>query len=156
MTPTTQLTRKAPERLRGHAPAQATWKRIVGLYLELDGTIATAFDVDLLTKYCLLTEEVVELEKLRAEMKRDYDEQRKAAKKIKPNADNLKDYLALWTIVNALGTKFQGMDARLDGKRKLMHSLEQSLYLTPRSRAGVAPQAKEPEDAPSEMDDVLG
>jgi hypothetical protein len=47
------------------------------------------------------------------------------------------------------------MDARLDGKRKLLHSIAQSLYLTPRSRAGVAPPEKEPEKPKSEMDELL-
>ena len=156
MAPKTQLSSKPPERLRGHVTAQSVWKRIVALYQELDGEIATAFDADLLTKYCLLQEEVIELEKLRAEMMTDYKDQHKAAKKIKPNPETLKDWLAMWTVVNALGQKFQGLDARLDGKRKLMLSIEQSLYLTPRSRAGVTPPTKPPEDAPSEMDDILG
>jgi phage terminase small subunit len=47
------------------------------------------------------------------------------------------------------------MDARLDGKRKLLHTLSQSLYLTPRSRAGVAPEQKEPEHDDDPMDKLL-
>lgn len=156
MTPATQLTLRAPERLRGHATAQATWKRIVGLYLEVDGTIATAFDADLLVKYCLLEEEVIELEEMRKALRDDWETNQKAARKIKPNAETRKDWLAMWNVVNAMHQRFQGMDARLDGKRKLLLALAQNLYLTPRSRAGVTPPTKDPEDAPSEMDDVLG
>ena len=56
---------------------------------------------------------------------------------------------------NALIQRFQGMDARLDGKRKLIFSLAQSLYLTPRSRAGVAPEEKDGEEPQSDMDKLL-
>jgi phage terminase small subunit len=156
MTPRTTLSLSAPSVLRGHARAIATWKRLVGLYQELEGTIATAFDEDLLIKYCLLEEEVVELAEMRKKVKADWESNQKSAKKMKPNSDNLKDWVKMWEIVNALFQRFQGIDARLDGKRKLLLALSQSLYLTPRSRAGVAPPEKEPEKPKSEMDELLG
>jgi hypothetical protein len=157
MTPKTALTAVVPVRLRGkaHANAASTWKRIIGLYLEVEGKIVTAFDYDLLIKYCLLEEEVVELAEMRKTIKSDWESQEKSAKKIKPNTDTLKDWVAMWGIVNALFQRFQGMDARLDGKRKLLHTLSQSLYLTPRSRAGVAPQEKEPEHDDDPMSELL-
>ena len=58
-------------------------------------------------------------------------------------------------MANELYTKWQGADARLDGKRKLLHDLEKSLYLTPRSRAGVEPPTKEPDVPKSEMEGLL-
>ena len=155
MTPGTQLTVATPPRLRRHAHAAATWKRIVGLYGEIDATIATAFDQDLLTKYCLLDEEAIELEKMRRTTLSDWEANQKKASKIKPTADNMKEWVQMWAVVNAMHQRFQGMDARLDGKRKLMHALEQSLYLTPRSRAGVAPNAKEPEEPQSDMEEMV-
>ncbi len=141
LMPKTAITAAIPARLRGaaHTQAAATWKRVIGLYLETEGKIITAFDQDLLIKYCLLEEELIELEKLRKQIKDDWEAQSKAAKKIKPNPDTLKDWVNMWNVVNALFQRFQGIDARLDGKRKLLHTLSQSLYLTPRSRAGVAP-----------------
>jgi hypothetical protein len=48
--------------------------------------------------------------------------------------------------------KIQGMDARLDGKRKMIMT-SQSLYLTPRSRGGAFRRA--PEEPKSEMDKML-
>lgn len=153
--PKTQLTLAVPASLRGHTAAGATWKRIVGLYKEIDGEIATSFDHDLLVKYCLLEEEVVELAKLRQTVKDDWESNQKAAKKIKPNPDTLKDWVAMWNVVNALFQRFQGMDARLDGKRKLLLALSQSLYLTPRSRAGVAPPMKEGEKPKTAMGELL-
>lgn len=155
MTPRTQLTLTSPPALRGHARAIAAWKRMISLYNELDRAIATAFDLDLLVKYCLLEEEVVELAEMRKVIKGDWETSQKAAKRIKPNTETLKDWVQMWNIVNALFQRFQGMDARLDGKRKLLLALYQSLYLTPRSRAGVAPPEKEPEKPKSEMDDLL-
>lgn len=146
LTPKTAITAAVPARLRGttHAQAAATWKRVINLYLETEGKIITAFDQDLLIKYCLLEEELIELEKLRKQIKEDWEANNKTAKKIKPNPDTLKDWVNMWNVVNALFQRFQGIDARLDGKRKLLHTLSQSLYLTPRSRAGVAPAEKEP------------
>lgn len=157
MTPKTALTAVVPVRLRGnkHTVAAATWKRTIGLYLEVEGNLVTAFDYDLLIKYCLLEEEVVELAGMRRTIKEDWETNSKAAKKVKPNTDTLKDWVAMWGIVNALFQRFQGMDARLDGKRKLLHTLSQSLYLTPRSRAGVAPAEKDPDTELDEMDTLL-
>lgn len=155
MTPKTELTLKPPAALTKHKPATAVWKRVVGLYHEVEGKIATAFDVDLLVKYCLLEEEVLELAEMRTEIKQQWKDQLKAAKKLKPTAENMKEYVQLWEIVNGLFGRFQGMDARLDGKRKLLHALSQSLYLTPRSRAGVAPPTKEPDAPLSPMEKTL-
>ena len=158
MTPRTALTRKPPAVLTGRKVASATWKRLVGLYAELDGTIVTAFDHDLLAKYCLLQEELVELADMRTTIKKEWQAKLKEAavmKRSKLTTETVKDYLHLCDIANALFARFQGMDARMDGKRKLGLAYEQSLYITPRSRAGVAPPEKEPEPPKSEMDDLL-
>ena len=158
MMPKTELSAAVPVRLRGrgHAQAAATWKRTVKLFQEVDGKIVTAFDYDLLIKYCLLEEEVIELEDLRKTIRLDWEANRKTANKVKPkDAESIKDWISLWNVVNALFQRFQGMDARLDGKRKLLHTLSQSLYLTPRSRAGVAPAEKEPEGSDDPMDKLL-
>ena len=47
------------------------------------------------------------------------------------------------------------LDSRADLKRDLMFKLRQSLYMTPRARAGVAPTSKEPEEPPSELEQLL-
>lgn len=155
LTPKTDLSIKPPLSLSGYKIAAATWKRVVGLYMEIEGKIATSFDLDILVKYCLLEEEVVELADMRKVIKKEWQTQLNAAKKIKPTTDTLKDYVKMWEIVNGLFSRFQGMDARLDGKRKLLHTLSQSLYLTPRSRAGVEPPTKAPEEPKSEMEKLL-
>lgn len=153
MTPKTELTRKPPAKLTGHKIAIATWKHAVGLYAETTGKIATSFDENLLVKYCLVEEECVWLEKIRLKIEKLYVSTDKKLAKMKP--DDLEAYYKALSQVNALLTRLQGFDARLDGKRKLSHTMEMSLYLTPRSRAGVAPPTKEPETPLSPMEKML-
>lgn len=151
LTPTTLLTVTPPAALKKHAHASRTWKRLMGLYYETEGTIITAFDENILTKYCLLEEECLWLEAKRKKVDDNAESLDKQLSKIKPKGEDMKTYLNLLMQYNALTARVQGLDARLDGKRKLLLALEQSLYLTPRSRAGVAPPAK-----PTEGDDGFG
>lgn len=143
MQPVTQLTVQPPALLRGHKQAAATWKELIGLYAEAEGTIVTAFDGYLLAKYCLLEEEVVALEALRDSVLDEYETISKQLTKLKPKAENYKEYGNMLDQKIALLTRYQGFDARLDGKRKFLVDMAQQLYLTPRSRAGVAPKEKE-------------
>lgn len=155
MTPKTALKIKPPAELKGHASAAAIWRRLVGLYVETEGTIVTAFDADILVKYCLAEEELIELFLLRASIKKLWLQHLKMLNAMKPKADQLKHYFDALAQANALLQRFQGMDARMDGKRKMIFALAQSLYLTPRSRAGVVPQEKEPDEPKSEMEEML-
>lgn len=155
MLPKTLLTIKPPSALNGHRIAKSIWERLVGLYFETEGTIVTAFDADILVKYCLAEEELIELLKLRNEIKKLWDHHLKILGKMKPKADELKPYFEALAQANALLQRFQGMDARMDGKRKMIVTIAQSLYLTPRSRAGVAPTEKEPEQPKDPMDSLL-
>lgn len=153
--PTTKLGLKPPAALTGHRHAAAIWTRLLSLYAETKGEIITAFDADVLIKYCLAEEELLELFEIRSEIKDAWDTHIKWLNKLKPKGNEIKDYLGALARANALLQRFQGMDARMDGKRKLVFSLAQSLYLTPRSRAGVSPPEKEPEQPKSEMDNLL-
>lgn len=155
MKPKTKLDSKPPAALTGHKHASAVWTRLLSLYAEAKGEILTAFDQDTVVKYCLAEEELIELFELRNEIKDAWEKHNKWLSKLKPKGDEIKDYLGALQQANALLQRFQGMDARMDGKRKLVFSLAQSLYLTPRSRAGVAPTEKEPEQPKSEMDNLL-
>lgn len=155
LNPTTQLTREPPADLKGHEHARKTWKRLVSLYFETQGTIITAFDADVLIKYCLAEEELLELFALRKSIRKLWETHTKLLAKLKPDNKNLKAYFGAVAAANALLQRFQGMDARLDGKRKMIFSLAQSLYLTPRSRAGVAPAEKPQEETQDEMSKLL-
>jgi hypothetical protein len=156
LTPQTKLPVRPPASMRGHEPARKHWTRLIGLYAEVDGVIATAFDQDLLIKYCLILEECDWLSGIRKQIEKAYTTANKLLTKLKPDPENMEKYYLALSQVNALLTRLQGFDARLDGKRKLALALEQSLYLTPRSRAGVAPPEKEQEPEKTEMEKALG
>lgn len=155
MTPATQLTLRPPTMLAKHKQAAAVWKRLIGLYGETEGTIITAFDSDLLAKYCLLEQECDVMQTLRDAVLKNYSTISGQIARMKPRGEDMKEFNKLMEQANALLARYQGLDARLDGKRKLLHALAQSLYLTPRSRAGVAPTEKEPPKPDSEMGSLL-
>lgn len=157
LIPRTQLSAKdPPAELRSHKTARATWTRLVNLYSETQGTIITAFDQDLLIKYCLAQQELSELLAIRAAIEDAWKYSLKVLNGFKPDGKGeIKDHLAALQNANDLLKRFQGMDARVDGKRKLIFSFEQSLYLTPRSRAGVAPVEKPKEKPKSAMGKLL-
>jgi phage terminase small subunit len=155
LIPKTTLSQKPPSALTGHAHAREVWSRMIKLYDEITGTIITAFDQDLLIKYCLAEEELLQLEEIRKAVFKSWHTHNAWLSKLKPKNENLKVYFEALSQANALLQRFQGMDARLDGKRKMIHSMSQSMYLTPRSRAGVAPEEKEPDEPESEMDKLL-
>lgn len=155
LTPKTSLTQNPPSALKGHPSARATWKRIVGLYFETEGTIVTAFDQQVLISYCKLIEEELNLETKVKAIDKAQKDMLKKANKIKPTDENYSDWVSMWQQVNTLTANFLKMDARLDGKRKHRLAIEQSLYLTPRSRAGVSPKEKEDETPKTEMEKWL-
>ena len=155
LVPTTTLHKNPPSALKGHDHASAVWRRLYRLYSQTQGTIVTAFDGDLLVKYCLAEEELQELFALRTEIKELWTHHNEVLKGISPTPETMKDYFNALAQANALLQRFQGMDARMDGKRKLVFSLAQSLYLTPRSRAGVAPPEKEADEPKDEMEQLL-
>lgn len=151
---------KPPAKLTGHKVARQTWFDVISLQNETqaaqDGNpIITAYDEKSLIDYCLLVEEEVGLE---GELKTIRSERKKLAadvKKMKPTDENVKVWLGRWNVITSLAAMIIKIDARLDGKRKLKVTLARDLYLTPRSRAGVAPPTKEPDKPKSEMEGLL-
>jgi hypothetical protein len=152
LEPITQLSADIPESLQGkeYKHAAQVWKKSIDLYSELQSKVATSLDQNLLIKYCKADQQFIELENLRSEKISQWESCKEKAKRIKMTSDEkqLKTWSNMWHIVNDMEKIIIVLDARLDGKGKYLHSLEQSLYLTPRSRSGVAPteKAKEKED----------
>lgn len=116
-----------------HTLARAAWRKLLKMYGELEAEIATKLDTDMLTDYCLLTEQVYELDKLR--------QQAQAA--VVESGDTEEAIKALELVVK--------VDARADRKRALLHQYRQSLYLTPRTRVAVAAKTRKP---PEPLDDL--
>jgi phage terminase small subunit len=104
--------------------ARRVWRYLMKRYSEMEAEIVTSLDRDLLVDYCILAGQVFELDQLRA----------------------------ISFIARDVDTVIK-IDARSERKRAHMQKLRESLYLTPRSRAGVAPEKKveEPEDALDEL-----
>lgn len=147
LTPSELLSGDIPPGLTGkrYEYAAKVWRRCVSLYKELSSTIATPLDENLLEKYCKAEQQFVEMEKMRAEKIADCESAKEKAKKIKLGSDekHIKEWRKMWEIVNGMEKTVTVLDARLDAKGKYIHSMQQSLYLTPRSRAGVTPKKKD-------------
>ena len=187
--PERELPRTAPERLRGHNVAAAAWRRLVRLYGEIEGEIVTRMDQDILTDYCLVMEQLVEMDQMRAKaadicheldrrlgeldlkqgkLRQELKEAQKGAGE--PGADvtaavgKLEEQIEkasdqyLQVLMKAAGASeaVVKLDSRVDRKRALLLQLRQSLYLTPRARAGVAPEKKAEEEPPDELEQLLG
>jgi phage terminase small subunit len=155
LTPKTELTLKPPADLKGNPVAQAEWKRVIERYNELQGKIATSLDLRLVIAYCEVISEQEEHKHLIRELQKAHADLLKTLKKTKVTPDNFKEIGFMWEQLNKLTSNLKGWDARLDGKRKHRYELEQALYLTPRSRAGVTPEEKPKEKPKSAMDNLL-
>jgi phage terminase small subunit len=154
LRPGRALPAQAPAQLAGHKLAEIAWRRLMRIYGELDAEIVTRLDLDLLLDYCLLAEQVAELDAMRksaTEIWEQLDAQRLALIK----ANNLDEALKVSIRVTDTFDSILRIDGRVDRKRDLMFKLRQSLYLTPRARAGTAPSKKEKEEPPDEMERLL-
>ena len=147
LMPSELLSLEIPPGLMGkrYEYAAKVWRRCVSLYKELSATIATPLDENLLEKYCKAEQQFVEMEKMRDGKIAECEDAREKAKKIKLGSDEkqIKEWRRMWDIVNGMEKNVTALDARLDAKGKYIHTMQQSLYLTPRSRAGVTPKRKE-------------
>ena len=154
LKPRRDLSANAPARLAGHEVAAATWRRMMRVYNELEAQVVTMMDQDLLIDYCILTEQVGELDELRASSFA-------AWKHINNSWPTIEGTLFGKDLIDAIAklqdafTDVVKLDGRVDRKRALLLQLRQSLYMTPRARAGAAPKEKEVVAPPDEMEKLL-
>lgn len=161
LKPSTLLSCDPPDSLKDLPVASATWTRVISLQNETqtaqDGSpIITAFDERLLEDYCRMIEEAQELGTFRKDLYAALKTLTEQAQKLKIDDNGYEYFLEIWTQVNKLTANFRAIDARIDTKRAHIKKAAESLYLTPRSRAGVTPAEKRPEKPRSEMDKLLG
>jgi hypothetical protein len=138
------------------------------LYNELDAEIVTRLDGDLLVDYCIMMEQVTQIDHMRQaaydlwlELGANHHKAKEAARaeitgtpKAKEKED-LAEQLAM-KVLNAFDTVVK-LDARGERKRAILKQYRESLYLTPRARAGAAPAKKETEEKPLDpMEQLLG
>jgi cobalamin-dependent methionine synthase I len=152
MQPKRQLPKQAPAALKGHVAARRLGEKMIRLYGELDAQIVSLLDQDMLTDYCLLVEQAQELDQMRKSAMRAWRAAQKAFDRLsRKKIANAKEFAKLLTAINSTFDDVVKLDARADRKRSLLLALRQSLYLTPRSRAGVNPPEKQPEKPKSKL-----
>ena len=154
LEPERGLSVQAPARLKDHQVAQATWRRMMRTYGELQATVVTRMDMDLLVDYCLLMEQIAEMDDLRRssiEIWKMFDKQRKTLLESGKIAE------AVLMAAKEVDTyeMIVKVDSRADRKRSLLLQLRQSLYLTPRARAAAVPAKKEKPEEPDDLEKLL-
>jgi hypothetical protein len=138
--------------LTGHPFASALWRKMISLYNGLAAEIISSLDEGMLVDYCILSEQCIELDFLRTAARAHYNQMKKSMTKAgKSNKLDPKVLIKLSDSLNWSLNTIVKLDGRVDRKRAFLHTLRQSLYMTPRSRAGVAPQEKEEPAEPSAM-----
>jgi phage terminase small subunit len=142
MKPKIRLSSNAPARLRGHKRAAAVWRRLMKVYNTMTAQIVTGLDWILVENFCLGVEELDELATMRKSAYQAYIEINESFE----TAQKTGDAITALELTEALASAYDAVlkvDARVDRKKQLLHTLGQSLYVTPRARAGVAPSEKE-------------
>jgi len=150
VTPARPLPKNPPAALKDHPTARRAWRYLAARWDETEGTIVTSFDLGIVSNFCLAIEQFAELQKMRDAAYRLWLELSEAQSAAGPED---KISLAIKTVYSF--DMILKIDARLDRKSDLLHKLGQSLYLTPRSRAGVAPTPQTAAPEPDELEQLL-
>ena len=144
-----------PPQLTGDV-ARRTWIEIVTIYHMLDARIVSLLDIGLLLDYCTASQQLTEIDDLRSVAMTNYGQAQKILDKAtKEKGMDIKILANLTTTVNWSFDNILKLDSRVDNKRKMLHTMRQSLYLTPRSRAGFIPEEKPPKKPQSDMARII-
>jgi hypothetical protein len=156
LTPKEQLTVVAPARVKGEI-ARAVWRETISLYDSLDVRIVNLLDVGMLTDYCIASEQLVQIDKLRGAAMANYDKAQLALGRFHANKRYIDPKQLTQAIDRVIGLleMIIKLDGRADRKRDLLHKFRQSLMLTPRSRGGVTPSEKPEERPQSDMSRII-
>jgi phage terminase small subunit len=152
--PERPLPMEAPTRLKGHDVAAAAWRRLMRIYAELEGEIVTRLDQDLLIDYCMLLEQLHEIDKMRKTVQQAWDQLEARRLALIEEGEHEAATKLIDKVLEACDMVVK-LDSRADRKRSLLHQIRQSLYLTPRARAGVAPNKKEVEPEKDPLERLL-
>lgn len=138
-----------PKAIRKDKVAAATWRRLIREYSRLEAELISRLDFDLLVDYCNVMSQIDELDHMRTnsyEVWHFLNDQRKKFIEEKQFIEALglvKDIQKSYDVIIKI-------DARLDAKRKLVFSIRQSMFMTPRSRSGVKPSQDPEQTAPND------
>ena len=153
MTPKRELPEN-PAQLKGHKIAASAYRRLRRIYESLEARIVNAMDFDTMIDLCMGIEELAELSEMR-DKSREMEELFHQAYELARTDGTVKDIIAMAKVISAEKDRMLKIDARLDQKKKLLHTLRQSLYLTPRSRAATNPNKKEKEAPVDPFENLL-
>jgi len=133
-----------PARFADHQVAGATWRRLMREFNSVEGVIVTRLDMDLMIDYCMVVEQLAEIDQMRGVA---YETWLSISKKYKTMKNLGEDEEAVRMAIKVVGAfdAILKFDGRADRKRDLLLKMRQSLYLTPRARAGTAPKGKKEE-----------
>lgn len=141
-----------PRTLKDHKVAQAAWRRLMREFSRVEAVLVTRLDMDQLIDYCMLEEQKVEIDQMR---RAAYESMLALAVELDVlrKLNNIEDAAKVASRVIDATNEVVQLDSRADRKRDLLMKLRQSLYLTPRARAGAAPKTKveEPPEDPFEQ-----
>lgn len=165
LTPQRGLPTVAPKRLKDHQVASSAWRQAMRMYNELEAEIVTRLDLDQLVDYCLLTEQVQEMDRMRKVVYGIWLELGQRHADVKAESEHTEDpdaaeameeqaILLASKVVDAFEAVIK-LDSRVDRKRDLLKRWRESLYLTPRSRAATAPSKKERETPTDDLENLL-
>ncbi len=143
-----------PARLKEHPKAAAVWRRMLREFDSLEAVVITRLDMDLLIDYCMLMEQLEEMDVLRSGAMSLCETMLKGVEELKAQ----KEWIEAAKMASKASDVMDGIikiDGRADRKRDLLTKLRQSLYLTPRARAGAAPKEKDPPEVPDEFEKLL-
>jgi phage terminase small subunit len=139
-----ELPKGAPAELEDYPTASKTWRRLMREFMSIEESYVISLDRDMLLTYCMLIEQLEELDEMR---KKCYQMWKSLTKQYEVVSKRGDFDQALEVAVQVSGTfdTILKLDARADQKRKTIFDLQKSLYMTPRARAGATPRRKAPE-----------
>jgi len=154
LRPQRALSSEPPARLARRKVAAAVWRRVMREYRGIEAEIVTRLDMDHLVDYCILVEECAQLDEMRTSA-RELAEALASKYQALMEAGELEEALALTNKVLSAQEAVTKIDARKDRKLDLIKRWRESLYITPRARAGTAPVQKEKEEQ-DELEQLVG
>ena len=115
-------------------------------------------DKGLLIDFCVACEQRVQIDGLRTIAMHNYEKAQQTLEKIlnsRKQEIEVKAFTKANNSVNCSMDEIVKLDARADAKRKMILSMRQSLFLTPRARAGAIPNEKPAEKPKSATDQLI-